>query len=121
MDAVLGQARDLCWLESRIHFEYFASEVVQKADDGSFEVEVASTRKVVAVTADQTIASALLDAGVDVPLSCEQGVCGTCLTRVIAGRPDHRDKYLTPAEQKRSEQILVCCSRSLSPRLVLDL
>ena len=121
MDAVLGKARELGWPESRIHFEYFGAEVVHKADDGSFEVEVASSGKVITVGAEESIAAALAAAGVEVPLSCEQGVCGTCLTRVISGTPDHRDMYLTPAEQEQNDQILVCCSRSKSARLVLDL
>jgi len=54
-------------------------------------------------------------------MSCEQGVCGTCLTRVISGTPDHRDHYLTPEEHAANDQFLPCCSRSKSPRLVLDL
>ncbi|WP_198021412.1 2Fe-2S iron-sulfur cluster binding domain-containing protein [Burkholderia sp. WSM2232] len=31
----------------------------------------------------QSAAEALIDAGIDLPLSCEQGVCGTCVTRVL--------------------------------------
>jgi vanillate O-demethylase ferredoxin subunit len=61
----------------------------------------------------------LMDA--DIPMSCEQGVCGTCLTRVKAGTPDHRDQYLMPEEQAANDQFLPCCSRSKSGRLVLDL
>lgn len=54
-------------------------------------------------------------------MSCEQGVCGTCLTRVIEGIPDHKDLYLTPEEQAANDQFTPCCSRSKSARLVLDL
>ncbi|HET7867485.1 MAG TPA: 2Fe-2S iron-sulfur cluster binding domain-containing protein, partial [Burkholderiaceae bacterium] len=50
-----------------------------------------------------------------------QGVCGTCLTRVIDGQPDHRDQSLTPEEQAAGDQFLPCCSRAKSERLVLDL
>jgi vanillate O-demethylase ferredoxin subunit len=53
--------------------------------------------------------------------SCEQGVCGTCLTRVLEGTPDHRDLYLTPEEQAANDQFTPCCSRAKSARLVLDL
>jgi vanillate O-demethylase ferredoxin subunit len=48
-------------------------------------------------------------------------VCGTCLTRVLSGEPDHRDYYLTEAEKAANDQFLPCCSRSRSPVLVLDL
>jgi vanillate monooxygenase ferredoxin subunit len=58
---------------------------------------------------------------VEVMVSCEQGVCGTCLTRVLQGEIDHRDAYLTPDEQAKNDQFTPCCSRAKSPRLVLDL
>jgi hypothetical protein len=64
---------------------------------------------------------ALSAAGIAVQTSCEQGVCGTCLTRVLEGIPDHRDVYLTPDEQAAGDQFLPCCSRAKTPRLVLDL
>lgn len=59
-------------------------------------------------------------AGVEVPFSCEQGVCGTCV-RVLGGEPEHRDMYQTPDEQAANERFTPCCSRSKSARLVLDL
>ena len=54
-------------------------------------------------------------------MSCEQGVCGTCLTRVLEGECDHRDDCLTPEEQAANDQFTPCCSRAKSARLVLDL
>jgi vanillate monooxygenase ferredoxin subunit len=121
MDVVLGKARALGWPEARVHFEYFGAEIVHKADDGAFDVEIASTGQIIRVAPEQSISAALSQAGIDLSLSCEQGVCGTCVTRVLSGTPDHRDMYLTPAEQALNDQILPCCSRSKSPRLVLDL
>jgi len=56
-----------------------------------------------------------------VPTSCEQGVCGTCLTGILDGEPDHRDLYLTAEEQAANRQFIPCCSRARSARLVLDL
>lgn len=121
MDAVLKTARDAAWDESRLHYEFFGAAPTKQADDGSFELELASSGRVIPVAADKTPLQALLDAGIDIPMSCEQGVCGTCLTRVISGTPDHRDHYLTPEEHAANDQFLPCCSRSKSPRLVLDL
>jgi vanillate monooxygenase ferredoxin subunit len=121
MDAVLGAGRATGWPEERLHREYFAAAPVDHSHDGSFELEIASTGKVIRVLANQTALAALLDAGLDVSMSCEQGVCGTCLTRVSAGTPDHRDQYLTPEEQAANDQFLPCCSRANSPRLVLAL
>ena len=67
------------------------------------------------------IVQALAEAGVTVATSCEQGVCGTCLTRVLEGIPDHRDLYLTPDEQAANDLFTPCCSRAKTPVLVLDL
>jgi vanillate O-demethylase ferredoxin subunit len=48
-------------------------------------------------------------------------VCGTCLTPVIDGLPDHRDIYQSDEEKAKNDQITICCSRSLSPQLILDI
>ncbi|UBQ41336.1 PDR/VanB family oxidoreductase [Comamonas thiooxydans] len=121
MDAVLDTAREAGWPAEQLHYEFFAAEVEHRADDESFEVEVASSGQVVRVTPAQTVVQALESIGVCVQTSCEQGVCGTCLTRVISGQPDHRDMYLTEDEQAANDQFLPCCSRARSGRLVLDL
>lgn len=122
MDAVLGRARERGWPAAQIHYEYFGAEpVAEVAGDAAFEVQLASSGRIVIVPPGQSIVHALAEAGVAVMTSCEQGVCGTCLTRVLEGRPDHRDLYLTPEEQAANDQFLPCCSRSKSARLVLDL
>ena len=90
-------------------------------NNSAFELELSSSGRVIPVCADQSALAALLAAGLDIPMSCEQGVCGTCLTGVKSGTPDHRDQYLTDEEQAANDQFLPCCSRSLSQRLVLDL
>jgi vanillate O-demethylase ferredoxin subunit len=64
---------------------------------------------------------ALRTYGVVVQVSCEQGVCGTCLTRVLEGQPEHRDSYLTDEEKRCNDQFTPCCSRARGERLVLDL
>lgn len=121
MDAVLSQARLQGWSEAQLHYEFFSAEVLKSADDASFAVKLASSGRVIPVLADQTVTAALSAAGVLVPTSCEQGVCGTCLTRVIEGIPDHKDMYLTPDEQAANDVFMPCCSRSQTPLLVLDL
>jgi vanillate O-demethylase ferredoxin subunit len=121
MDVALNTARAAGWPEEQLHYEFFAAEVVQSDSDGSFEVKLASSGKIVVVPKNQTVVEALAAAGVEVQISCEQGVCGTCLTRILEGVPDHRDAYLTLAEQAANDQFLPCCSRARSARLVLDL
>jgi vanillate monooxygenase ferredoxin subunit len=121
MDAALAAARAGGWDAPRLHYEFFGADVAPRADDGAFDVQLASSGRVIRVPAEQSVLAALADAGVIVPSSCEQGVCGTCLTRVIDGVPDHRDQYLLPEEQAANDQFLPCCSRAKSARLVVDL
>jgi len=121
MDAVLTAARARSWPDSNLHYEFFAGEVRHTDADSDFDVELASSRRVIRVRRDQTVAQALLAEGVPLRLSCEQGVCGTCLTAVLEGIPDHRDSYLTPAERATNCSFTPCCSRARSSRLVLDL
>jgi len=121
MDAVLNTARAAGWPEAQIHYEFFGAEVAKSDSDASFEVKLASSGRIVMVPKDQTVVQALAAAGVDIVISCEQGVCGTCLTRVLEGVPDHKDSYLTPEEQAANDQFTPCCSRSKTPQLVLDL
>ncbi|WP_028631214.1 MULTISPECIES: PDR/VanB family oxidoreductase [Pseudomonas] len=121
MAHVLEEARLAGWPESSLHREYFAAEPQDHADDGAFEVQLASDGRCFQVPADRSVADVLLEAGIDLPLSCEQGICGTCLTRVLEGEPEHRDMFLTVEEQGRNDQFTPCCSRSRSSRLVLDL
>ncbi len=89
--------------------------------NGTFEVHLAQRNLTLTVQPDQSILKVLQDAGVDVPYSCSEGICGTCLTQVKEGEPEHWDMYLTPEEQEQGDCMMVCISRSKSTRLVLDL
>lgn len=121
MDAVLNTARAQGWPEAQLHYEFFGAAVVKSDADAGFDVKIASTGQIIPIANNISVAQALNDAGVEVLTSCEQGVCGTCLTRVLEGEPDHRDSYLTPEEQAANDQFTPCCSRSKSKLLVLDL
>jgi vanillate O-demethylase ferredoxin subunit len=121
MDAVLKTARDHAWPERQLHYEFFGAEVAKSEADGAFEVKLASSGRTITVAKDQTVTQALSAAGVEIQTACEQGVCGTCLTRVLEGVPDHKDQYLTPEEQASNDQFLPCCSRAKTPCLVLDI
>ncbi len=88
---------------------------------GTFEVHLAQRNITLTVPPDKSILQVLQDAGLDVPFSCTEGICGTCLTKVKEGEPDHWDMYLTPDEQEKGDCIMVCVSRCKSSRLVLDL
>lgn len=110
------------WPPEAVHCEYFAADPLAEAGPREgFEVTLARTGGTFAVPAEASILSVLAGCGVDVPCSCEQGVCGTCLTGVLEGEPDHRDVFLTDSERKCGDKILVCVSRAKSRHLVLDI
>jgi vanillate O-demethylase ferredoxin subunit len=88
---------------------------------GGFEIELARSGRVLLVPADKRVIDVLWEAGVEVPVSCEQGICGTCVTVVVSGLPEHNDSFLTNDEHHANDRFTPCCSRSLSPRLVIDL
>jgi vanillate O-demethylase ferredoxin subunit len=121
MDAVLGSARTAGWSDAALHCEFFTAAPRRSDEDEGFEVKLASSGRVIRVPKDKTVLEALWEAGADVPSSCELGTCGTCLTRILEGEPDHRDFYLTPEEQARNDVFIPCCSRAKSACLVVDL
>ena len=118
---LLAQARAEGWPDKQVHVEFFGAVPSTPRGDASFDVELARSGRVISVPAHQTVVAALGEHGIVVPTSCEQGVCGTCLTRVLDGVPDHRDLLLTAEERAANDQFLPCCSRSKSACLVLDL
>ncbi len=121
MSHVLNTAKGNGWPEGQLHREYFAAAPVDTTSDGAFEMWLAKSGQTFEVPAKKSALEVLLAQGFDIPFSCESGVCGTCLTRVVEGEPDHRDSYLTDSERSAGDQFLPCCSRSKSPVLVLDL
>lgn len=121
IDAVLAAAADA----EQVHVERFRAPEAAPVDTGSagtgFDVHCAASDVRLRVEPGATVLSALSRAGIAVPSSCEEGICGTCEVKVLAGAPEHRDHVLTDAERADGGSIFVCVSRSRSPELVLDL
>jgi len=108
--------------QGTLHVERFAaSPRAAGAPDAPFEAELRRSGRVVQVPADRSLLSVLQDVDPTLDFSCEDGVCGSCETRVLAGVPDHRDDVLQPGERGRHDVIYPCVSRVRGPRVVLDL
>jgi ferredoxin-NADP reductase len=103
-----------------VHLERF-SAAQPVAAEGGFTVQLARAGRSVFVAKGCTILDTLRDQGVEVQASCEQGICGSCETRVLGGTPDHRDSLLSDEEKQSNKVMMVCCSGSKEPVLVLDL
>jgi vanillate monooxygenase ferredoxin subunit len=118
IDFVTEGAARLGWPTDRVHIERFTANI---DPTGAAFTLVTSGGLTVEIPPDRTIAAVLAEHGVEVPLLCEQGVCGTCLTPVLEGIPDHRDFCQSDAEKALNTQLTLCCSRSKTPRLVIDI
>jgi vanillate O-demethylase ferredoxin subunit len=122
MDWVLDGAQRAGWASGRLHREYFAAPpAAATTESDGFELVLAATGRRLRFETGETVVEVLHRAGVDLPVSCEQGLCGTCEVAVLEGIPDHRDHFLTPEEKASGRRFLLCCSRSKSTCLVLDL
>jgi ferredoxin-NADP reductase len=121
MAAAAAAAAD--WPEGTAHCEYFtgpaARPPVPLAEDRPFRIRLAKDGGEYEIPAGETIIDVLRRHGIPVRTSCELGYCGTCLTPYLAGEPDHRDQILSNADRRR--YVLICCSRSKTPVLELDL
>jgi len=116
------EAATAAWPEGRVRFEWFAPR--SRPDDetsGSFEVVCQASGVTLTVPPDKTVLATLHDAGIEVPCSCEQGICGTCEVRVLGGEVDHRDSIQSQAERAANQSMMVCVSRARSAKLLLDI
>jgi vanillate O-demethylase ferredoxin subunit len=122
MDLIETTAK-VTWPAESVHLEYFAADSTALSDSPqtTFEVRLARSGGTYVVPEDKTIVEALMEHGVRIETSCEQGVCGTCLTGVCEGVPDHRDLFLTNQEKQAGDKLIPCVSRSRSSVLVLNL
>ena len=111
------------WPAGALQVERFKAKTRPEPEDGERPLELFCQRSntAVSVPADCSLLDALESAGISVPNSCRDGICGTCETKVIEGVPDHRDFLLSAAEQAAGKSMMVCVSRAKSDRLVLDL
>ena len=111
------------WPQDMVNYEWFKPRRSQGDAVPSSIVKVICERsnKIVEVAPDQTILAALIAAGIEVPKSCEQGICGTCELGVLKGEVDHRDSILSPSERQTNSTMMVCVSRAKGSTLVLDI
>jgi ferredoxin len=105
----------------RLRVERFRAAATKAAvgEQAAFDVVCSAGR--FTVEPGTSVLATLLNAGLDIPSSCQEGICGTCETGVVSGRPDHRDSLLSDQEKAAGTTMMLCVSRSHTPELVLDL
>jgi glycine betaine catabolism B len=86
----------------------------------SFVVRLARSGKTFSMEASETVLAAARKAGVPLPSSCSQGICGTCKTKLLEGTVEMKHNGgIRPREIDKGLR-LMCCSKPTSD-LVLDL
>jgi ferredoxin-NADP reductase len=123
-EPLLAAVEQTCagWRRGSLHVERFAAKPLREPLLGqAFEVFFARSGLSLTVTPDDSILSLAEKAGIGVLWSCSEGTCGTCETSVLEGLPDHRDSVLDDEEKAANNCMMICVSRSLTPRLMLDL
>ncbi|WP_040167368.1 PDR/VanB family oxidoreductase [Microbacterium gorillae] len=103
-----------------VHIEHFEAADVDTSGDTAFEVEL-DTGESFEIPADQSILAVLEQNGIEVFKSCEEGICGSCVSGLLEGEADHRDNCLTASEKAAGEQIALCVSRAKTPKLLIEL
>lgn len=117
------RALEAGWRADQFVTERFSSDAAPSASDAdeAFTVVAASTGQTMRVEATESIAEVLERHGYETYRSCGQGICGSCVTTVLRGTPDHRDHTQSGQGPDAHSRINVCCSRSLTPELELDI
>lgn len=99
--------------DAPLHYERFSPPPV--VDGVRFELELARSRRVLSVPANRSALDVMRDRDPTTPYSCQQGFCGTCKVKVLAGQVDHRGRAAVGADE-----MLVCVSRANGDRVVID-
>ncbi|VWX61508.1 Vanillate O-demethylase oxidoreductase [Burkholderiales bacterium 8X] len=109
------------WPEDSIHAEFFAApEGGDAASAGkAFSLELTRSNIRVPVASGQSAVEALHEVGIVIPVSCEQGLCGTCVVDAEGEQAEHRDHCLTTSERHR--RVALCCSRARGDSLAVHL
>jgi ferredoxin-NADP reductase len=110
-----------------VRFELFSRTGVEApqesppVDGETYDLVLAQSGHTLRLPMDTCILDKVLALGIEVENDCHEGICGSCITRVLSGAVDHRDLVLTRKEQAAMDQMLICVSRPTCTRLELDL
>lgn len=121
MDKVVEAAKSKL-PEEQIHLEHFhPPENENQGENKAFELYCNKSDKTLQVPADKSIVMVLEENGIDIPISCTEGVCGSCITKFTEGEVEHRDFVLSKSEKEKKRLFTPCCSRAVGSRLAIDI
>lgn len=117
----------------RIHFELFKAAKTDEVEDDSTTLSTGNTigkTKITVIVDDeestfemsakQTILEAALDEDLDVPYSCQGGICSSCLARLKEGEATMRQNNILTENEVAEGLILTCQANPTTPTVVVD-
>ena len=66
---------------------------------------------------DQTLLQALKAEGIEVPYSCESGICGSCVSKVVEGSAEMKSCMALGEKDVKAGYILNCQALATSEKL----
>lgn len=121
MSWVMKSLKKISWSDNNLHSETFVPRQLDNTENREFTVELAKSGKILTVAADEFLIDVLNRNKCGVPCSCTQGICGSCITTVKSGEPEHRDAVLSNTEREAGNKMCVCVGRAKGGHLVLDI
>jgi ferredoxin len=84
------------------------------------EVELDGHRHQVRWPRQSTLVDVMLAAGIDVPHSCREGRCGSCVCTVVSGDVDMAPNDVLEPEDRQAGLILACQARPVSDTVHIE-
>ncbi len=111
--------------KDHILFELFTTSdegVLTEAHDGNTKITVIVDEETESFVMEQSnsVLQASLDAGLDVPYSCQGGICSSCIARVTEGKVEMRKNQILTDDEVEEGLVLTCQSHPTTPTLVVD-
>jgi ferredoxin-NADP reductase len=99
-----------------VAYEDIAVAAPPAGDDGvaTYSVEFTKSGRTVTCRADENVLDVALAAGVRLPSSCSQGMCGTCKLPKLSGEVEMNHNGGIRPREITAGKILTCCSKPLS-------
>lgn len=111
--------------KEKILFELFTTEDTGAIDTGTegkteLSVVVDDEETTFSMDSQETVLDAALDHDLDVPYSCQGGICSSCIARVVEGKAEMRKNQILTDEEIEEGLILTCQAQPLTPTLKVD-
>ncbi|MEM6800405.1 MAG: ferredoxin--NADP reductase [Bacteroidota bacterium] len=110
-----------------IHIEHFSArqkshtKKIESVNQAKLEVLYQHNSFQLELHKDQTLLQALKAKGIEVPYSCESGICGSCVSKVLEGSVEMKACMALDKEDIEADYILNCQALATSEKLKIEI